>query len=69
MGVHQNIGYDKFPAQRDSLGKEVQVCFNYDTSKILTGKIIRDDLEDPYVILIQLSDGRIVLDTECQYSK
>lgn len=69
MGVHQNVSYDKFPAQGDSLGKEVQVCFNYDTSRLLTGKIIRDDLEEPYVMLIQLSDGRVVLNTECQYSE
>lgn len=69
MGVHQNVGYDKFPEQSDLVGTEVDVCFNYDTSNLLTGKVIRDDLEEPYVMLIELFDGRVVMSTECQYSK
>lgn len=68
MGVHQNISFDKFPEQGESLGKEVKVCFNYDTQQIIEGKIIRDDMEDPYLTIIQLKNDRIVLATECQYS-
>jgi hypothetical protein len=67
MGVHQNVGYDKFPKQGKNLGRLVKVCFNYDTSKIINGIIVRDDREDPGLTIIQLADGRYVLATECQY--
>lgn len=68
MGVHQNVGYDKFPKQGSFLGEEVKVCFNYDTSKTLKGKVIRDDIEEPYLTLFQLEDGRVIRSAECQYS-
>lgn len=68
MGAHSNIGYDKFPKQGDLSGKEVKVYFNFDTSRIITGTVIRDDAEEPGLMLIQLSDGRVVRSTECQYS-
>ncbi|ETT46573.1 hypothetical protein BSK66_28430 [Paenibacillus odorifer] len=68
MGVHQNISYDKFPKQGELAGKEVKVCFNYDSSKTISGTVIRDDVEEPGLMLIQLSDGRVVKSTECQYS-
>lgn len=68
MGVHANIGLDKFPKQGAFLGMQVKVCFNYDADQWLTGKVVRDDIEEPFRSLIQLSDGRIVAGTECQYS-
>jgi uroporphyrinogen-III synthase len=68
LGVHQNVGFDKFPKQGNFLNKKVKVCFNYDTSKPLKGKVIRDDIEEPYQTLIQLEDGRVLRSTECQYS-
>lgn len=37
MGCHQNITYDNFPKQGDLLHSRVQVCFHYDTSKVLEG--------------------------------
>jgi len=68
MGVHRNVGYDKFPKQGRNLGSFVEVCFNYDTSKTINGMIVRDDREEPGLTIIQLADGRYVLATECQYS-
>lgn len=68
MGYHINIGLDKFPKQSDDLNRQVIVAFNYDTSRCLLGKIIRDDVEELYKCIILLEDGRAILATECQYS-
>lgn len=68
MGVHRNIGFDKFPKQGGQLGQTVNVCFAYNTNDTIKGKIIRDDMEEPYRTIIQLEDLRVVDATECQYS-
>jgi hypothetical protein len=68
MGVHSKVGFKRFPKQGDMLGREVRVCFNYDTSRTIPGKVVRNDHEDPHLMLIQLEDGRIVRDVECQYT-
>lgn len=68
MGCHKNISYDKFPDQGSLLNKEVEVCFWYDTSKLLRAKCVRDDRQEPYRALFMLEDGRIIDATECQYS-
>ena len=68
MGCVKNISHDTFPKQSDYVGKLVDVCFHYDTSKSIMGRIIRDDREEPGVGIIQLFDGRVVLTIECQYS-
>lgn len=67
MGIAKNVGFDTFPEQGRYLGKVVRVCFEYDTSRAIEGEVIRDDAEAPGVMLIRLSDGRVVLSTECQY--
>ena len=67
MGIEKNIEYDKFPKQGDWFGKEVEVIFHHDRSRIINGKIIRDDIEKPFKTIIELSDGRYILSTECQY--
>lgn len=68
MGCHVNITKDKYPAQGTSVGKEVKVCFHYDTSEWFRGVCIRDDIEEPYVTVIQLvEDGSVILANECQY--
>ena len=67
-GNRKNVGFDKFPKQGEELGRKVNVCFNYNTSKIIKGKIVRDDMEKPMRTIIQLSDGRYILGTEGQYS-
>ena len=68
MGVVPGIGFDRFPAQGKFLGLRVKVCFNYETARTIGGKVIRDDAEEPGLMLIQLDDGRVVQSTECQYS-
>ena len=67
MGIEKNVGFNKFPKQGKLLEKKVEVCFDYDTSKLVDGRIVRDDIKEPYRAIIQLSDGRYVLSTECQY--
>ena len=68
MGVHPNIAATKFPAQGNHLGAAVKVCFNYDTSQEQFGKIVRDDMEDPFRMIIHLLDENLfILATECQY--
>jgi len=67
MGVEMNIDFDKFPKQGTYLGKEVEVCFRYNTEKALSGVVVREDDEAPGIMIIKLSDGRHVLSTECQY--
>ncbi len=68
MGTEKNIGFNVFPKQGEHLYKKVEVCFNYDTSKRLEGRVVRDDIEEPFRTIIQLSDGKYVLATECQYT-
>ena len=74
MGVEKNIDINSFPKQYTTvensmggIGRKVEVCFNYRTDKSILGVIIRDDKEHPFLMLIRLSDGRVVLNTECQY--
>lgn len=67
MGNLPNIDHKSFPKQGKLVGATVDVCFHYNTLNILKGMIVRDDIERPYVTIIQLSDGRHVLSTECQY--
>lgn len=45
------------------VGLRVEVCFNYDTERCISGEIVRDD----EVTIIKLDDGRYVPSTECQY--
>lgn len=65
MGVISTIGFDKYPTQCDKstfggVGTKVRVSFNYDTSNLLEGEIVRDDKEFPYVTIIKLPDGRYI---------
>lgn len=68
MGVVANIGISLFPKQGKWIGLRTKVCFNYDTEKIIMGTIVRDDLEEPFVTIIKLDDGRYITANECQYS-
>ena len=70
MGVHPNVNPPdgRFPKQGSWLYGRVEVCFDYDTSRKVMGTVVRDDDEDPFVTLIALDDGPIVLATECQHS-
>jgi hypothetical protein len=66
MGVQENVDYNKFPKQGEFLGRSVRVTFHYN-SHTITGTIIRNDIESPNLTIIQLTDGRTILDSECQY--
>lgn len=68
MGVVKNVGVDTFPKQGQWLGLRTRVCFKYDTSNTILGTIVREDAEEPGVLIIALDDGRYVLSTECQYA-
>jgi hypothetical protein len=72
MGNHPNISKDKFPKQGQYLNKRVRVAFNYNTDPdaLVYGTIVRDDIEEPYLTIIELdgSDERYILDTECQWT-
>lgn len=67
MGIEKNISRDKFPRQGAWLGRQVNVCFDYDTSYTIGGEIVREDAEEPGRMIIKLANGRYVLSTECQY--
>jgi hypothetical protein len=68
MGVHKNISRDVFPKQDSGLGRKVKVYYHFDTLYFDEGVIVRDDVESPYVTIILLDNGRLVLSSECQYS-
>lgn len=68
MGVVPNISSASWPKQGEWLGRRTRVCFHYDASKIINGTIVRDDAEVPFVTVILLDDGRVVLATECMHS-
>ena len=68
MGVCNTIGIKAFPEQGSFKDKAVSVCFNYNTSCRVYGKVVRDDVEEPFITIIELVDGRYVLANECQYS-
>lgn len=67
MGAVTQIDSVRFPVQGAWMGKRVRVCFNYDTSKVLLGCVVRDDAEAPGRMIIKLDDGRHVLADECQF--
>lgn len=57
-----------FPMQGGFNGRRVTVRFLGNTNVTFVGEIVRFDVEDPFVTLIKLDDGRHVLATECLYS-
>lgn len=67
MGCVANVGACIFPKQGEFIGKRVGVCFNYDTSDVVSGVVVRDDADAPGVMIIALDNGRVVLATECQW--
>jgi len=69
MGVHPNVSATAWPTQGGFLGKRVRVCFHYDVQHVVLGTVVRDDVEEPFVTIISLDTGRVVLATECQYSE
>ena len=68
MGTSGTVGFNRFPKQGRLKDRLVRVCFDYDTTQTIDGIVIRDDTEEPGILIIQLTDGRVVLATECQYT-
>ena len=68
MGIVKNITLNTFPKQRGWVGKRVKVCFHYNTEEVINGTIVRDDEEEPGLLIIKLDDDRYVLATECMYN-
>ena len=67
MGVSAHISFDQWPKQGTYLNLRAEVCFRYDTKRVVMGMIVRDDIEGDGTTIIKLDDGRYVLGTECQY--
>lgn len=67
MGCSKKVGIDIFPKQGPFLHCRVRVCFNYDTSSVIEGEMVRQDMEEPYLSIIKLDDGRYIMTTECQF--
>ena len=67
MGVEKTITPNKYPTQGKLLGKDIRVCFHYETESAIKAKCIRDDVEEPFVTIFQCENGWIVLGSECQY--
>lgn len=67
MGYRKTINARRYPKQGSYLGRAAEVCFDYDTSATMQGKVIRDDAEEPGLMLIQLENGWVVKSTECQW--
>lgn len=71
MGVVETITPSGGPRQTDYVGRKVAVVFHYDTSNPLYGRIVRDDLDEPFEMIIDLGVGqhplRFVRGTECQW--
>ena len=67
MGMVVNVGFDRFPKQGTYLTRRVKVCFKYDSTKMVSGVVVRDDAEEPGRMIIKLDNGRYVLSTECMY--
>ena len=58
----------QYPPQGSSVGARVVVCFNYDTLETVEGVVVREDMGEPWKMIIKLDTGQYVLSTECQYS-
>lgn len=67
MGVVENIAHDRFPKQGPHQFMRAEVIFQFDPTHRFFGTILRDDAEAPYELVIALTDGRVVLASECQY--
>lgn len=61
----------KEPVQGTFKDKRVIVVFYRESTKQDTrypGQIVRDDMEDPYLTIIKLDNGRYVMGHECIYT-
>ena len=70
MGIQAGIDHESFPVQSliNPPGRKVRVIFRFDADHSIDGKIVRNDITDPFIGIIRLVDGRHLLMTECMYS-
>jgi hypothetical protein len=67
MPVIENLATSEaFPKQGSYLGQRAAVLFNYERPEF-KGVVVRDDVEEPGLLIIRLDDGRHVLSLECQW--
>jgi len=67
MGLQRSINVDMFfPKQSAELHKRVWVAFHFNYK--VEGEVVRDDVQDPFLTIIKLKDGRFVLGSECSYT-
>ncbi len=65
MSEPDSVGYYEFPVQNNPLGQAVEVSLTGDSGReVVPGKIVRDDLVDPLITMIELKDGFVVLGDE-----
>jgi hypothetical protein len=67
MGNAANIDHERFPKQGRYYGSRAKVCFHYNTRLLLDATVVRDDMEEPWIQIFRLDDGRHVLASECQW--
>lgn len=53
--------------QGNFINRKCNIFFNYNIKNFISGKIIRDDIEEPFKTLIKLNDGTIIDSKECLY--
>jgi hypothetical protein len=58
----------QYPQQSARIGQRVEVLFNDGTRFPLPGVLVRQDVEEPFVTILQLTNGQYVLATECPWS-
>ncbi len=67
MGKVRTITHRSFPKQGSYLNKRVKVFFHDDSFHQLEGTVVRNDADEPFLLIFKLDNGQYVLSTECQY--
>ena len=68
MGCVKNVSMDAWPEQGDFAGRRTEVCFHRNTERTIMGRIVRNDVEEPFLTIIRLDDGRFILGSKCQHA-
>lgn len=55
------LDQSKWPEQGDLVGRTAEVQCGTDCRYEVTGKVIRHDTDTPFLIIIKLEDGRIIM--------
>lgn len=69
MGIEKYVKSGVFPKQNSYLlNRSVEICIECNDAGMTKGKIVRADIEEPYVIIIHLENGQYVLGSECRFN-